>query len=78
VLHILAHKNNLFGFASTILGRGCRNLNKQVELVTIIRFGKNRVEERGYNQVGLVGMQIAAFQFWQHKPHLIISKNFPN
>jgi hypothetical protein len=49
-----------------------------VELITIIRFGKNWVEERGYNQVGLVGMQKAAFQFWHHKPHLRISKNFPN
>ncbi len=45
-----------------------RTLGWPVNLVVPVPLGKGRKKERGYNQVGLVAMPLAAFNHWNYSP----------
>jgi competence protein ComFC len=47
-------------------------LNWTVDLVIPVPLGKGRMMERGYNQVGLVAMPLAALLHWQYAPKGLI------
>ena len=43
-------------------------LGWQVDLVVPVPLGRQRMKERGYNQVGLLAMPLAAIQGWRYSP----------
>jgi ComF family protein len=43
-----------------------------VDLVVPVPLGKERIKERGYNQVGLVAMPLALINHWQYKPRALV------
>jgi len=47
-------------------------LGWQVDLVVPVPLGKNRMKERGYNQVGLVALPLAAVNHWRYVPRALI------
>lgn len=42
-----------------------------VDTVVPVPLGKARMKERGYNQVGLVAMPLAALRGWTYEPHAL-------
>jgi ComF family protein len=42
-----------------------------VDLVVPVPLGKERMKERGYNQVGLVAMPLAVFNHWRYTPRAL-------
>jgi Predicted amidophosphoribosyltransferases len=48
-----------------------RELGWQVDLVVPVPLGKQRMRERGYNQVGLLAMPLAAIQGWRYSPQVL-------
>jgi predicted amidophosphoribosyltransferase len=53
---------HLAGYAS--------ELGWRVDLVVPVPLGKQRMRERGYNQVGLLAMPLAAIQGWRYSPQV--------
>jgi ComF family protein len=49
----------------------CRHLNWPVEVVVPVPLGKKRLQERGYNQVGLIALPLAAFNHLQYTPQAL-------
>ena len=47
-------------------------LSWSVDLVVPVPLGKKRLKERGYNQVALVAMPIAATYHWRYAPRALI------
>ncbi len=47
-------------------------LGWQVDLVVPVPLGKQRMKERGYNQVGLVAMPLADIQGWSYSPKVLV------
>jgi ComF family protein len=48
------------------------SLDWPVDLVVPVPLGKKRMKERGYNQVGLVAMPLAAICHWRYAPQALI------
>jgi len=48
-----------------------RELDWPVDLVVPVPLGRQRMIERGYNQVGLVARPLAALQGWRYSPRSI-------
>jgi ComF family protein len=46
-------------------------LGWSVDLVVPVPLGKERMKERGYNQVGLVAMPLAAVNHWRYAPRAL-------
>jgi ComF family protein len=55
---------HLAGFAS--------KLGWRVDLVVPVPLGRQRMKERGYNQVGLLANPLAAIQGWRYSPQVLI------
>lgn len=72
-LHRLKYRRNLaLGDAlAQPLADYCRRLNWRVEIVVPVPLGKRRLQERGYNQVGLIAMPLAALNGWRYAPHAL-------
>jgi ComF family protein len=49
----------------------CRRLDWPVEIVVPVPLGKRRLQERGYNQVGLIAMPLAALNRWRYAPRAL-------
>ena len=49
----------------------CRRLDWPVEVVVPVPLGKRRLQERGYNQVGLIAMPLAALNRWRYAPRAL-------
>ena len=49
-----------------------RKLDWRVDLVVPVPLGKQRMKERGYNQVGLLAMPLAAIQGWCYSPQVLV------
>lgn len=49
-----------------------RKLGWQVDLVVPVPLGKQRMNERGYNQVGLLAKPMAAMQRWHYSPQVLV------
>jgi len=49
----------------------CRRLDWPVQVVVPIPLGKKRLHERGYNQVGLIAMPLAALNRWRYAPRAL-------
>jgi competence protein ComFC len=49
----------------------CRGLDWPVEMVVPVPLGKRRLQERGYNQVGLIAMPLAAHNRWRYMPRAL-------
>jgi ComF family protein len=49
-----------------------RKLGWQVDLVVPIPLGRQRMKERGYNQVGLIARPLASIQGWCYSPRVLI------
>jgi len=43
-----------------------------VDLVVPVPLGKKRMKERGYNQVGLIAMPLAAVNHWRYAPRALV------
>jgi ComF family protein len=51
-----------------------RKLGWRVDLVLPVPLGKQRMNERGYNQVGLVAKPLAAMQGWRSSPQVLVRR----
>jgi competence protein ComFC len=73
-LHKLKYRRNMaLGEAlAKNLAEYSIKLGWPVELVVPVPLGKERTKERGYNQVGLVAMPLAAINHWQYKPQALV------
>jgi ComF family protein len=49
-----------------------RKLGWKVDLVVPVPLGKQRMKERGYNQVGLLAMLLAGIQEWRYSPQVLV------
>jgi competence protein ComFC len=54
------------------LAEYARQLGWRVDLVVPVPLGKQRMPERGYNQVGLLAMPLAAIQGWFYSPQVLV------
>ncbi len=69
----LKYQNNL-GLGEALATRLAPFVNAQgwpIDLVVPVPLGKKRMEERGYNQVGLVAMPLASMNRWLYRPRAI-------
>lgn len=69
----LKYQNNL-GLGEALASRLAPFVTAQewpIELVVPVPLGKKRMDERGYNQVGLVAMPLASLNHWMYKPNAI-------
>ncbi|HEY5269207.1 MAG TPA: phosphoribosyltransferase family protein [Anaerolineales bacterium] len=48
------------------------SLGWPVDLVVPVPLGKERMKERGYNQVGLVARPLAAVNHWRYAPRAVV------
>ena len=51
-----------------------RKLGWRVDLVVPVPLGKQRMNERGYNQVGLLAKPLAAMQGWRSSPQVLVRR----
>ena len=72
-LHKLKYRRNLaLGDAlAQHLAEYVGTLGWPVDLVVPVPLGKKRAKERGYNQVGLVAMPLAAVNRWRYAPRAL-------
>ena len=49
-----------------------RKLGWRVDLVVPVPLGRQRMMERGYNQVGLIAKPLAAIQGWHYSPDVLV------
>jgi len=67
------HRNMALGDAlAKHLAEYVGMLGWHVDLVVPVPLGKMRTKERGYNQVGLVAMPLAAVNHWRYAPRAVI------
>ncbi len=69
-LHKLKYRRNLaLGDAlARQLAPYVQNQNWPVDMIVPVPLGKKRMQERGYNQVGLVALPLAALCEWEYAP----------
>lgn len=53
------------------MGHYLTSLNWEIDLVLPVPLGKKRLQERGYNQVGLFARPLATAQNWEYAPHAL-------
>ncbi len=72
-LHRLKYRRNVaLGDAlARPLADFCRRLDWPVQVVVPVPLGKERLHERGYNQVGLIAMPLAALNRWRYAPRAL-------
>jgi ComF family protein len=72
-LHNLKYRRNMaLGDAlARPLAEYVRTLSWPVDLVVPVPLGKLRTKERGYNQIGLVAMPLAAVNQWRYTPRAL-------
>jgi ComF family protein len=72
-LHRLKYRHNLaLGDAlARPISEFARGLCWPVDVVVPVPLGKKRLQERGYNQIGLVAMPLAALNNWRYAPHAL-------
>ncbi|MFH1523550.1 MAG: ComF family protein [Chloroflexota bacterium] len=72
-LHTLKYRRNVaLGDAlASHLVEYVRELEWPVDLVVPVPLGRQRMTERGYNQMGLVARPLAAFQGWRYSPQTL-------
>ncbi len=72
-LHKLKYRRNVaLGDAlAQHLAEYVATLGWPVDLVIPVPLGKERMKERGYNQVGLVAMPLAAINAWRYTPRAL-------
>ena len=72
-LHRLKYRRNLaLGDAlARPMADFCRHLDWPVEVVVPVPLGKRRLQERGYNQVSLIAMPLAALNRWRYVPRAL-------
>ena len=73
-IHKLKYGRNVAlgdALAPHLAGYACK-LGWQVDLVVPVPSGKHRMEERGYNQAGLLAMPLAAIQKWHYSPKVLV------
>ena len=73
-LHKLKYRRNV-ALGDTLahyLAEFVGKLGWQVDMVVPVPLGKNRMKERGYNQVGLVAQPLAAVNGWNYGPRALI------
>jgi ComF family protein len=51
-----------------------RKLGWRADLVVPVTLGKQRMNERGYNQVGLLAKPLAAMQGWRFSPQVLVRR----
>ena len=49
-----------------------KTLNWPIEMVVPVPLGKKRTKDRGYNQVGMVAMPLAAVNHWHYEPRALV------
>ncbi|MDI6769848.1 MAG: ComF family protein [Anaerolineales bacterium] len=69
-LHRLKYRRNLAlgDVLAQPMADYCRRLDWPVEVVVPVPLGSRRLQERGYNQVELIAMPLAALNGWQYAP----------
>lgn len=72
-LHTLKYRRNVaLGDAlAQHLREYVRTLSWPVDLVVPVPLGRQRMEERGYNQIGLVARPLAMMQGWRYLPQAL-------
>ena len=73
-IHTLKYGRNAAlgdALAPHLAGYACK-LGWQVDLVVPVPLGRQRMKERGYNQVGLLALPLAALQGWRYSPKVLI------
>jgi ComF family protein len=73
-IHSLKYRRNeaLGDALAPYLAGYAHKLGWQVDLVVPVPSGKQRMKERGYNQVGLLAMPLAAIQKWRYSPGALV------
>jgi ComF family protein len=73
-IHSLKYRRNaaLGDALAPYLAGYALKLGWQVDLVVPVPLGKRRMKERGYNQVGLLAMPLAAIQQWRYSPQALV------
>ncbi len=72
-LHTLKYRRNM-GLGDSLarqMASYARALNWPIEIVVPVPLGRKRMRERGYNQVGLVAMPLAALNGWKYVPQAL-------
>ena len=73
-LHTLKYRRNVaLGDAlAQYLSEYVSKLGWRADLVAPVPLGRQRMKERGYNQVGLVAMPLAVIQGWHYLPQILV------
>lgn len=72
LLNLKYHRNVALGDAlAQPLADYVGKLSWTVDLVIPVPLGKERMKERGYNQIGLVAMPLAAVNHWHYAPRAL-------
>ncbi len=73
-LHKLKYRQNMaLGEAlAKNLAEYVGTLGWNVDLVVPVPLGKERIKDRGYNQVGLVAMPLALINSWRYRPKALV------
>jgi ComF family protein len=72
-LHTMKYRGNIaFGEALAMqMVEFVRSLHWPIEILIPVPLGKKRLEERGYNQVGLVARPLAYQMGWMYEPNVL-------
>jgi len=73
-IHTLKYGRNVAlgdALAPYLAGYSCK-LGWKVDLVVPVPLGRQRMKERGYNQVGLLAMPLAAIREWFYSPQVLV------
>jgi ComF family protein len=73
-LHTLKYRRNLpLGDSlAQQMAPYVRAWNWPIDIVVPVPLGRKRMRERGYNQVALVAMPLAALNGWQYRPRALV------
>jgi len=73
-IHTLKYGRNaaLGDVLAPYLAGYAHKLGWQADLVVPVPLGKKRMKERGYNQVGLLAMPLAAILRWHYSPQVLV------
>jgi len=72
-VHSLKYRRNvvLGDTLAPYLAEFVRKLDWPVDLVVPVPLGRERIKERGYNQVGLLAQPLSRLQNWNYSPRLL-------
>jgi ComF family protein len=72
-LHALKYRRNvaLGDVFAQYLAEYVSKLGWRVDLVVPVPLGRQRMKERGYNQVGLLAKPLSTIQGWHYSPHVL-------